>query len=251
MPDSASKRCIRCDEIKPLGDFYRRSGARDGYRNDCKQCVRARATQYHLDNRDRMLTVQREYGKRYREQNKEAIAAQQAAYYQRNREEIKRRTSAYAKANREIYRAARLRRIARDPEAAREMWRVEYLHRAHQLRPADWDAMWTAQDGRCYLCGDELDPERRKGRVHVEHDHSCCGKQKSCLICRRGLACQGCNQAIGCALDDPDRLRRIADALEIAQQGVEQRRASAEEQFRQLAADLVPLTGTDDPDDAP
>ena len=35
------KRCKKCGETKPLEDFYRCPGMRDGYRNDCKVCFQA------------------------------------------------------------------------------------------------------------------------------------------------------------------------------------------------------------------
>jgi len=77
----------------------------------------------------------------------------------------------------------------------------------------DYARMWQEQDGCCYLCGAEL-AERK---VHIDHDHACCPRGHSCRACRRGLTCGQCNQLIGLADDDPARLRRIADALEMAQ----------------------------------
>lgn len=88
------------------------------------------------------------------------------------------------------------------------------LWRNHGLRPEDLAALIAAQQGACYLCGAELG-DGGKG-VHVDHDHSCCPQGKSCSLCRRGVACQGCNMSIGLAGDDPARLRRMADALEAA-----------------------------------
>lgn len=36
-----NKRCIKCDEVKPLSEFHRSSVAStDGYRNVCKTCRR-------------------------------------------------------------------------------------------------------------------------------------------------------------------------------------------------------------------
>jgi hypothetical protein len=95
----------------------------------------------------------------------------------------------------------------------REQDNAYRLCRRHGFSADDKAAMWQAQDGRCYLCGQEMIP----GREHVDHDHSCCPRDRSCGICRRGLACKECNVAIGHAGDDPERLRRMADALEAAQ----------------------------------
>ena len=34
------KQCISCKQIKREGDFHTRNGSPDGFRNDCKECVR-------------------------------------------------------------------------------------------------------------------------------------------------------------------------------------------------------------------
>jgi hypothetical protein len=129
--------------------------------------------------------------------------------------------------------------VAVTPErqlAARREWGVRNrdkikiltLWSHHGLRPHDWAAMWDEQGGLCYLCGEPMTADK----ATVEHDHSCCGPMRSCPLCRRGLAHQPCNSAIGHAGDDPDRLRRMADALEAAQRGVAERMTSREyEQF--------------------
>lgn len=73
------KRCRVCGETKPLNDFYRAAGMRDGYRNDCKSCnLAARAARYaenpqpYIDrvkrwqqaNADRLNAYHREYRRR-------------------------------------------------------------------------------------------------------------------------------------------------------------------------------------------
>lgn len=171
-----------------------------------RERLRQQQREKYARNRDKYREQRREY----REQNKDKLRAQKAAYYQRNRSEIRRRAAAYRQQN---------------PDKAREA----DLKKNHGMRLEDRDAMWVAQGGRCYLCGNQLDPENSK-RVHVDHDHSCCGKERSCRICRRGLACEECNKAIGMAHDDPSRLRRMADALEAAQMLVTQRKAAAPRQ---------------------
>lgn len=99
------------------------------------------------------------------------------------------------------------------------VWRM--LHK-HGLRPEDWAAMWDAQAGLCYLCGEAL----TASTAVVDHDHSCCEAERSCRTCRRGLAHPNCNSAVGMANDDPVFLRRLADALEHAQAEVAARMAT-------------------------
>lgn len=112
----------------------------------------------------------------------------------------------------------------RNREARREHHRKRYrdnrdkvleanLRRKHGIRPEDLVQMYEAQGGRCYLCGDLLPADRRQWAI--DHDHRC-DEKRSCRYCRRGLACHPCNFLIGHALDNPERLRRIAASLEVA-----------------------------------
>lgn len=134
-----------------------------------------------------------------------------------------------------------------DPAKRREQRRVyDAAHRAeinargvhakrkyrHGMRAEDFARMVADQDGRCYLCGDELPDDPQK--VHIDHDHTCCPDGKSCPACRRGLACRDCNHIIGLAHDDPDRLRRIADALRIARRAAAPRIAASVGQVIEL-----------------
>lgn len=80
------------------------------------------------------------------------------------------------------------------------------------MTPEEWDALWGSQAGRCCYCQDPLSTTDRK-KVHVDHDHTCCPPGRSCDKCRRGLACHNCNLVVGNALDDPDRLERVAANL--------------------------------------
>jgi len=111
------------------------------------------------------------------------------------------------------------RRVA-DPEKARRESREQYKRngRKHNLKwkfgitPEQLADMRAAQADCCYLCNEPL----QKGRIHIDHDRSCCRGDRSCGTCIRGLACQLCNQGIGQFGDDPERMRRVADNLEMA-----------------------------------
>ncbi len=140
--------------------------------------------------------------------NPEQKRVYQAEYRKRNREK--------ANAQHRAWRARNADKVREWNARDRETKRLSQARRNHGMGPQDWTALWESQDGRCYLCGADL----VDGKIHIDHDHSCCGPNRSCRICRRGLSCGMCNHAIGMAGDDPDRLRRMADALEAAKRDV-------------------------------
>lgn len=159
-------------------------------------------------------------------------------FAERRRESARRYRAANPEKVRAWGREGAARRRAADPEparrASREYARRRYLAasseeiRAAKLRTYhgmtldDWRAMWDAQDGRCYLCGELMEATE----AHIDHDHAHHpGSRKSCASCRRGLAHAACNQGIGLAGDSPDLLRRWAAALEAAQRRDEVDRA--------------------------
>ena len=66
-----------------------------------------------------------------------------------------------------------------------------------------YDAMLTAQNGKCALCG--YLPSERK-RLAVDHNH------ESNQI--RGLLCRWCNQYLGWLGDTPARISRVLSYAE-------------------------------------
>lgn len=151
----------------------------------------------------------REWQRAYRAANADKVNAQVRARRSADPEHARAVGRAYYAANRDKINARNreIRDRAKDRDAQ--------LRRTHGMRRDEWTRLWAAQDGRCYLCRDELQPDVPHA-VTIDHVHSCCGPRRSCRACRRGLACANCNAAVGQALDDPGRLRRIADNLEVA-----------------------------------
>lgn len=73
---------------------------------------------------------------------------------------------------------------------------------------AQYLRMFTAQDGRCKLCGRREEARVEGGKIHslvIDHDHRT-GKV-------RGLLCRWCNAGLGLFDDDPKRMRKAAAYL--------------------------------------
>lgn len=133
------------------------------------------------------------------------------AYHAANRETLNKKKRENA---RTVY-------ASQTPEAR---WAADLWNR-HGMLPAQWQAMRDEQVGLCYLCLRPLPDGPRE--IHVDHDHGCCPKRRSCRLCRRGLACRYCNVGVGALGDSPERLRLVADNLERVQAVVRARIAKA------------------------
>lgn len=125
------KCCIKCGELKPLDDFYRMAGMRDGHRNDCKACsLAAKAARYRAN-----PEPARERARRWNAENKERRAEWMAQY-----------------------RASGGRRAADR----------RYHLSKFGLTPDDYDRMLESQNGGCAICGRR---PRDDISLHVDHDH--------------------------------------------------------------------------------
>jgi hypothetical protein len=77
-----------------------------------------------------------------------------------------------------------------------EQYRLDSEHwfRRQYGRSVEWyDGQLASQGGHCALCPSM--PENR--RLHVDHNHKCCGTRNSCGKCVRGLLCARCNMLVG------------------------------------------------------
>ena len=98
------KICNTCNCKKSIDNFYKRNDSSDGYRNDCKQCVRKRTLEYEKTHKEQNKEYKKEwqkedvyksYQKKYRKLNSDKISIQMKEWYKNNKESItiKRRIS--------------------------------------------------------------------------------------------------------------------------------------------------------------
>ncbi len=144
------KRCKKCGLSKPLDDFYKCVGMRDGHRHDCKVCnLEEKRQRYLADPAGAKARV-----KRWQQANPDRVNA--------------------------YHRARRL-----EPEVKRRE-RASHLMRKYGMTIEQYDAMLESQGGGCFICGR---PPREDISLHVDHDHST-GKVRGilCFCCNNALA---------------------------------------------------------------
>lgn len=197
---SVEKACTKCGEVKPLEAFDCRRGVRDGRSSHCKSCVKA-----------------------YRKANKEHLREYAAAYRERNREKQRLAAKRWRK-NNPGKNAEYQRMFAEEnPEIIRERNRQHYLRREREkfltkkygISIEVYNEMLEEQGGVCAIC-QSPESATTRGTVRalcVDHDHA--------TGAVRALLCNSCNSALGQAGDDPERLRAMAEYIELYANQVE------------------------------
>jgi hypothetical protein len=79
----------------------------------------------------------------------------------------------------------------------------------HKLNKEKFDQLMSLYDGKCHSCKD------RDAEV-IDHDHSCCDKNRSCGKCVRGILCNKCNMALGLLNDDQSAILNLAKYINLA-----------------------------------
>jgi hypothetical protein len=105
------KTCNKCDTTKPLAEFPRKHGNKDGHNGSCKECFHAWERTYRKNSpktkanskryRDKTKDKMSEYGKTYRKVNSDKISAKKAEYYLKNKSRIDSRIKEYGQKNKE------------------------------------------------------------------------------------------------------------------------------------------------------
>ncbi len=126
------KACRICRETKPLDEYYRASGTRDGYRSECKACNGAMSARRYRENPGPVI----ERAKKWNRENAERYNERMRAYQESGKKAVSDRKS--------------------------------YLKRTYGLTLEQYDAMFASQDGVCAICGK---PPSNGFVLHVDHDH--------------------------------------------------------------------------------
>src|SRR5258707_6451062 len=81
LPLFPSKACVKCGKEKLLSQFYKASKGKDGYRTDCKECVRRDRQEYYQEYYRARREQFRQRNIEYRVTHQEQIQQQQRKKY--------------------------------------------------------------------------------------------------------------------------------------------------------------------------
>lgn len=197
----ADRICTKCKTPKPLSEFFKGEGYKDGYRRQCKTCCSKANNQRGRSKRRRKcgkcLEV-KEASQFARSKNnscwcKECCQKNAAKWRGENPEQ-------YAKQNRRwsedgVYR-----------KRMREYGRRHRLFSRYGITVEDYDELFEQQDGVCAICQEPPNESNtRWGYLQVDHCHD--------TGAVRGLLCGPCNMGLGHFRDDPNRLALAQDYL--------------------------------------
>jgi len=92
------KVCVKCNKTFPLTEkfFGRRPDSPDGFRNDCKSCIKKRRDEWHRKNREDQISKMKKYWR----ENREVMCLRKAEYNQANRDIMVKKSHKYYEANR-------------------------------------------------------------------------------------------------------------------------------------------------------
>jgi hypothetical protein len=155
------KVCKSCKESKPLSEFYKAhySWEKDGHDYYCKYCRVGKSLKSH------------------RNLNKKPCSLRECNHPQ------------YAKSFCRMH-YARYHRTGSPADKYKDEYNhSSYIKYQYGITAEDYNRM--AKDG-CQICGNAASTTR----LHVDHDHACCDRDKSCGKCVRGVLCSRCNASV-------------------------------------------------------
>lgn len=203
----STKKCSRCGEDKPLGEFNKKSRSNDGLRPECRVCQKEwynknkeeilsslkvkyadnkelfydKNKAYYSANRDKILSQKKDY----RSRNAESIRLNLRKFYWHNREELLAKKSIYNKSD--IYKTRNSIRngIRRSIEKCGDVT-VEQILDLKQ------------KSSHCHWCNIELDDSIK---IHLDHVFPL-SKGGSHTISNIVISCARCNTKKGCKMPD-------------------------------------------------
>ena len=154
------KQCMKCEEVKCIGAYYRRSRSRDGMVHSCKNCLSSQKKKRYRENVEQIKSQSKEYYLR----NADRIKSQKKEYYLKNADQIKGQKSSYQKSHRAQIHVTKQAYRKAHPEIHRKAvskWRRTHSDRVNiNCRKHYWDKV--VQQRTRKLAYQKANPEKMR-----------------------------------------------------------------------------------------
>ena len=157
------KKCNKCEEIKPINDFYKNKKSPDGLQYMCKECKKEYSRQHQIVNKEQCIEACR----RWKSNNREKCIEYDRRYRLSNKEKCMEATRRWRLANPEQRREANRRWRAYNRD-----YYIEYSKNYKRKYPLKRKAIKMVETAiksgiisrhPCEICGSEYD-------IHAHHD---------------------------------------------------------------------------------
>lgn len=170
------KTCTKCNVEKSLNaeNFNKRKSSKDGFRNECKSCLKEYRQKYYEENKADIIKKNDEYRKNnwdrftrnriaYEARNKEKLREWARGYHEENMDEIRRKQKIHREENKEYY-ANYYLQWARDnvdkAKAKRHRRDARIRELPYTLTIEEWNENLEHFDNACSYCGSKENIEK-------------------------------------------------------------------------------------------
>lgn len=188
------KACKRCKIVKPLSEFYKAKGCKDGTRHECRKCL----TELSCLSQSTRSEQRKEYMKEYKKANE--------AKWRKTPEQKAKRNAARNKkyAENEEYRDKIKDNVKSHSEKNPALKKRQRL-RKYGMTINEFESILKSQDGKCAICG-YSDLSKKNFFPMVDHCHD----QGHV----RGLLCGECNFGLSKFKDNIELLQNAIKYLQ-------------------------------------
>ena len=176
------KRCTKCGEEKPVGEFY--TGKSGRAESPCMECRKI---------------VSREWRHRNPGRTKE-IAAASYKRHSEKRKASERERRKLPKVKEKVKRSLERRRFSQALSASRK----DARHRGYEPCSASEAEIKAVFTGFCHVC--RIPEVECNTKLHLDHDHDT-GEF-------RGWLCRGCNTSLGMLRESPVIIKKLAEYID-------------------------------------
>jgi hypothetical protein len=205
--------CTSCGMPKPIGDFHRDKRRHNGLSYRCKECTNKYKDKLKENLKNSRSLVKEKtcvickipqplgnfydhtsclYGKRNECISCMSVIQQEKWIKNPRPPELNRKKNKRWRDENKEYTTIKREERSYKSYAASEEWYYLTLE---------------SQNGRCAICGSEKPRINGGKRFAIDHNHNCCGKNKACNKCRRGLLCGVCNTMLS-VLENPNWVKQ-------------------------------------------